>query len=398
MATLAPSDRPIYLDHHATTPLDPRVWDAMVPFWQEHFGNPGSAGHAYGWAAAAAIDQARTTLAATIGASPEEIVFTSGATEANNLAIKGMAEANLHRGRHIVTVVTEHNAILDPCRYLETLGFEVTYLPVDATGLISLADLNRACRPDTILVSVMAANNEIGVLQPLAAIGSLCRDRGIPFHTDAAQAIGKVPLNVEINNIDLMSLTAHKIHGPKGVGALYVRRRNPRITLAAQMHGGGQEGGRRSGTLCPPLIVGLAKAVELGVGEMTSANQRIGELRDRLWQQLAPEQSGLDILLNGHPVHRLPHTLNISVPGVDGADLVRGIQAHVALSSGSACTSHKGQPSHVLTALGRSPDLARASLRFGLGRFTTAAEIDQAAAITLQTIRQHQPTLAHSSV
>jgi cysteine desulfurase len=376
--------RPIYLDNHATTRIDDRVLAVMLPFFTEHFGNPASVTHAYGWAAEAAVTQARDTIAAAIHAIPEEIIFTSGATEANNLAIKGVAEAYLAQGRHIITVQTEHNAVLDPCRYLESLGFAVTYLPVQPDGCVDLAQLETAIRPDTILVSVMAANNEIGVLQPIADIGALCHRHHVLFHTDAAQAIGKIPLDVQTMQIDLMSLTAHKVYGPKGIGALYVRRRHPRVQLAPQLHGGGHERGLRSGTLYSPQIVGFAEAVRLGLAEMDAETQRVQELRDRLWQTL----SQLDgIYLNGHPTQRLPGNLNISVEGVDGQALLLGLQPFVAVSSGSACTSAKIEPSHVLQALGRSPELAYASIRFGIGRFNTQTEIDRVANGVLETIR-----------
>jgi cysteine desulfurase len=367
--------RPIYLDSHATTPLDERVLAAMLPYFTEHFGNPGS-GHAYGWAAAAAVDQARESLAQAIGASPSEMVFTSGATEANNLAIKGVAEAYLSAGKHIVTVATEHSAVLDPCRYLESLGFTITVLPVQSDGLLDLALLEAAIRPDTVLVSVMAANNEIGVLQPLAEIGQICRRRRVLFHTDAAQAIGKIPLDVEAMSIDLMSLTAHKVYGPKGIGALYVRRRDPRVQIAAQLHGGGQEGGRRSGTLAPPQIIGFAKAVELAVAELDTEAHRLRNLRERLWSALSTVPG---ISLNGHPTQRLPGNLNISVAGVDAAALMLALQPTLAISTGSACTSAHLAPSHVLLALGVPEPLAYTALRFGLGRGTTAAEADRAA-------------------
>ncbi|MEP0868744.1 IscS subfamily cysteine desulfurase [Trichocoleus desertorum AS-A10] len=376
--------RPIYLDCHATTPVDPRVLDAMLPYFTEYFGNPASVTHAYGWEAEAAIAKAREILATTINCGPEEIVFTSGATEANNLAIKGVAEAYISKGRHIITVSTEHNAVLDPCRYLESLGFEITYLPVQPDGLIDLAELERAFRPDTILVSVMAANNEIGVLQPLAEIGALCYQHQVLFHTDAAQAIAKIPLDVAAMQIDLMSLTAHKVYGPKGIGALYVRRRNPRVQVAAQLHGGGHERGMRSGTLYTPQIVGFAKAVELALAEQATETQRLAQLRDRLWQKLSTVGN---IYLNGHPTQRLPGNLNVSVAGVDGQALLLGLQSVVAISSGSACTSAEIKPSHVLTALGRSPELAYASIRFGIGRFNTEVEIDQVAEKAVATIQ-----------
>jgi cysteine desulfurase len=378
-----PPMSPIYLDGHATTALDPRVLTAMLPYFTQHFGNPASLGHAFGWEAEAAVQQARATLAIAIGAGPEEIIFTSGATEANNLAIKGVAEANLDRGRHMITVATEHSAVLDPCRYLRSLGFDLTVLPVQPDGLIDLAQLEQSLRPDTVLVSVMAANNEIGVVQSLAAIGALCHDRQVLFHTDAAQAIGKIPLNVQEMQIDLMSLTAHKVYGPKGIGALYVRRRDPRVRLAPQLHGGGQERGLRSGTLYPPQIVGFAKAVELAIVEMPAETQRLSHLRDRLWQTLSALGG---IHLNGHPTQRLAGNLNFSVAGVDGQALLLGLQPTIAVSAGSACTTAKAAPSHVLTALGRSSTLAYASVRFGLGRFNTAAELDRAAAWTVQTI------------
>ncbi len=375
--------KPIYLDCHSTTPVDERVVQAMLPYFTEHFGNAASNNHQYGWESEAAVKQAREAIAKAIKASPEEIIFTSGATESNNLAIKGVAEAYFQKGRHIITVQTEHNAVLDPCKYLETMGFKVTYLPVKTDGLIDLAELEAAFQADTILVSVMAANNEIGVLQPLAEIGAMCGSRGVLFHTDAAQAIGKIPLDVQNMNIHLMSLTAHKVYGPKGIGALYVRRRNPKVKLAPQLHGGGHERGLRSGTLNTPQIVGFAKAVELGIGEMKSESKRLIKLRDRLWDKL----STLDgVYLNGHPTERLPGNLNISVEGVDGAALLLGLQPVVAVSSGSACTSAKIAPSHVLKALGHSETLAYASVRFGIGRFNTLEEIDRVAEAAIATI------------
>lgn len=376
--------RPIYLDCHATTPVDKRVVEAMLPYFTERFGNPGSINHAYGWEAEAAVKQARETIATSIGSGAEEIIFTSGATEANNLAIKGVAETYYTKGRHIITVKTEHRAVLDPCLYLQKLGFEITFLPVEKDGLLKLENLEAAIRPDTILVSVMAANNEIGLLQPLAEIGEICRKNEVLFHSDAAQALTKIPLDVEEMKIDLMSLTAHKVYGPKGIGALYVRRRDPRVKLAPQIHGGGQEKELRSGTLYPPQIVGFAKAVELGLAERVAEEERIGKLRDRLWQQLQQLEG---IHLNGQSDRRLVGNLNISVEGVDGSALLLGLQSVAAVSSGSACTSTKTTPSHVLKALGRSDSLAYASLRFGIGRFNTEAEIDRVADATLKTIR-----------
>ncbi|MEA5496986.1 MAG: IscS subfamily cysteine desulfurase [Limnoraphis robusta] len=378
------SQRPIYLDNNATTPVDQRVLEAMIPYFTEHFGNPASVNHLYGWEAEAAVKQAREILANAINATPEEIIFTSGATESDNLAIKGIAETYFSKGRHLITVVSEHNAVLDPLHYLEKLGFELTLLPVQTDGLIDLNLVEKAFRPDTILLSMMAANNEIGVLQPLAEIGAMCRDRNVFFHTDAAQALGKIPLDVEEMKIDLMSLTAHKIYGPKGIGALYVRRRNPRVKLAPQLHGGGHERGMRSGTLYTPQIVGFAKAVELALTEITSETQRLIKLRQQLWEKLATLG---DIYLNGHPSQRLPGNLNVSVAGVDGQALLLGLQPVMAVSSGSACTSAKIEPSHVLAALGRSDALAYASIRFGIGRFNTPEDIDQVAEHTISTIQ-----------
>ncbi len=376
------ADFPIYLDCHATTPVDPRVVEAMLPFFTEYFGNPSSL-HSYGWSAEAAVKKSRETIAQSINAQPEEIVFTSGATEANNLAIKGVAEAYFSYGKHIITVQTEHSAVLDPCRYLESLGFEVTYLPVETDGLVALSTLEKALRPDTVLVSVMAANNEIGVLQPLQDIGALCQEHDILFHTDAAQAIGKVPLDVQSMNIHLMSMTAHKVYGPKGIGALYVRRRQPRVNLVAQLHGGGHERGLRSGTLYPPQIVGFAKAVELATEEMTAERDRLVGLRSQLLNHLNQLS---DIYLNGHPSQRLPGNLNVSFGGVDGQSLLLGLQPTVALSSGSACSSASTAPSHVLKALGHSDLLAYASLRFGLGRFTTPQDIQQVGQAVVETV------------
>ena len=375
--------RPIYLDYQATTPMDERVLAAMMPYFTDYFGNSSSQ-HLYGWEADSAIKQARSAIADSINSTAEEIIFTSGATEANNLAIKGVAEAYFSQGKHLITVETEHRAVLDPCRYLESLGFEVTYLGVDAEGLINLEQLKDAIRPDTILVSVMAANNEIGVLQPLTAIGEICHRHQVLFHTDAAQAIAKIPLDVEKMQIDLMSFTAHKLYGPKGIGALYVRKKNPKVAIAPQMQGGGQEQGLRAGTLYTPQIVGFAKAISLGLAEMESEGQRQKALRDKLWNAI----STLDgIYLNGHVRDRLPGNLNISIEGVKGTSLLLALQPAIALSSGSACSASSANPSHVLTALGRSKNLAQASLRLGLGRFTTSEEIDQAAEQIIKTIK-----------
>ncbi|MBW4451048.1 MAG: IscS subfamily cysteine desulfurase [Spirirestis rafaelensis WJT71-NPBG6] len=376
--------RPIYLDCHATTAVDERVLATMLPYFTQNFGNPSSISHIYGWEAEAAVKQTRSILADAINATPEEIVFTSGATEANNLAIKGVAEAYFQKGQHIITVATEHSAVLDPCNYLKTLGFKITILPVEKDGIINLNELEKALRPDTILVSVMAANNEIGVLQPLAEIGKLCRSQEIVFHTDAAQAIGKIPLDVQAMKIDLMSLTAHKVYGPKGIGALYVRRRNPRVQIAPQQHGGGHERGMRSGTLYTPQIVGFGKAVEIALEEQDTESDRLRQLTLLLWKQLSQLPG---IHLNGHPTQRLAGNLNISVEKVDGSALLLGLQPVMAVSSGSACSSATTAPSHVLTALGHSEQLAYASVRFGIGRFNTQDEIDSVAEHFISTVQ-----------
>ncbi len=381
--------RPIYLDCHATTPVDERVLEAMLPYFRESFGNAASIGHFYGWEAEAAVKLSREAIANTINATPEEIIFTSGATEANNLALKGVAEAYHKKGRHMVTIQTEHSAVLDPCAYLQSLGFEITYLPVTSDGLIDLQQLAAAIRDDTILVSVMAANNEIGVLQPIAEIGQTCHDRQVLFHSDAAQAIGKIPIDVNEMQIDLMSLTAHKIYGAKGIGALYVRRR-PRANLAPQLHGGGHERGMRSGTLYTPQIVGFAKALEIAIASQTEEQQKALALREHLWQRL----SELDrIILNGHPTQRLAGNLNVSFTGINGAALMLALQPVVAVSSGSACTSAKTAPSHVLTCLGHSKELAYASIRFGIGRFNTFDEIEIVANHVIASVRSLQKEL-----
>ncbi len=359
-----------------------------MPFFTTHFGNPGSGGHVYGWTAEAGVKQARESLARAIGATPEEIIFTSGATEANNLAIKGVAEAYFSQGKHLITVATEHNAVLGPCRYLETLGFDVTILPVQSDGLLDLTTLATAIRSDTILVSVMVANNEIGTIQPIAEIGQLCHDRGVLFHTDAAQAIGKIPLDVQAMNIDLMSLTAHKVYGPKGIGALYVRRRNPRVKLSAQLHGGGQERNLRSGTLNPPLIVGFSKAVELALATQEPETTRLATLRDRLLITLQTEL-GLDrLVIHGSLTDRLPGNLNLSIRGINNTELMLALRDSIDLSSGSACTSGNTKPSHVLKALVVTDELAFGALRFGLGRGTTEPEIDRAARAIVQAVRR----------
>jgi cysteine desulfurase len=360
------------MDAHSTTPVDPRVLEAMLPYFTEHFGNASSRTHEFGWRAADAVLEARQHVGRLIGASAKDIVFTSGATESNNLAVLGVARASRSRGRHIVTVATEHVAVLDPCHQLETEGFEVTRLPVQPDGLLDVERFIAALRPDTILVSVMAANNEIGVLQPLASIGRATRERGIVFHTDAAQAAGKIPLDVEHLHADLVSLTAHKMYGPKGIGALYVRRRTE---LRPIVFGGGHELGLRSGTLNVAGIVGLGAAAALCLTEMVAEQQRLGALRDRLNRGLHDRLDG--VLVNGSTTHRLAHNLNLTFVGVDGDALLAGLK-DVAVSSGAACASATTfrKPSHVLQAIGRSDELARASIRFGLSRFNTEAEVD----------------------
>ncbi len=360
---------PIYLDHQASTPCDPKVVAAMAPHWNEEFANPSSRSHLPGLAAAGQVEQAREVMAASFGVPPESMVFTSGATEANNLAIKGLCEARMARGRHLITVATEHRAVLDPCRYLEKMGFGLTVLPVEADGLLDPARLEAALQPDTVLVSVMAANNEIGVLQPLAAIGALCRSHGAAFHCDAAQLVGHQQLKPLQLGIDLLSCSGHKFYGPKGCGALVVA---DGIELAAQLHGGGQEGGRRSGSLSTPLVVGLAAALQFALIDASEREQRLGLLRDQLWcglQQLGGMQ------LNGALQPRLAHNLNITVAGVNGTRLHSNLKKRLAVSGGSACSSATGEPSHVLLALGRSRLEAAASVRFGLGRSTTEAQI-----------------------
>jgi cysteine desulfurase len=364
---------PIYLDYHATTPVDPRVVEAMLPFFTKNFGNPASRNHSFGWEAEEAVETARKQVADLIGANVKEIIFTSGATEANNLAIKGAAEMYREKGNHIITCVTEHKAVIDTCKKLEKQGARVTYLPVQKDGRISLDELKAAITDKTILITIMAANNEIGVLQPIAEIGAIAKEKGILFHTDAVQAVGKIPFDVNQNKVDLVSLSGHKFYGPKGVGALYVRRRNPRVLLSEQISGGGHERGMRSGTLNVPGIVGLGAAAALAKAEMATDAARLSALRDRLNKKL---HDNLDeIYINGSTEHRLPHNLNISFAYVEGESLLMGIN-DVAVSSGSACTSASLEPSYVLKALGAGDDLAHSSIRFGLGRWTTDEEVD----------------------
>ncbi|MEN9471979.1 MAG: hypothetical protein RLZZ495_68 [Pseudomonadota bacterium] len=364
---------PIYMDYSATSPCDQRVVDAMVPWLRGHFGNPASRSHAWGWEAEKAVENARTQVADLIGADPREIVWTSGATESNNLAIKGAAHFYQSRGKHIITVKTEHKAVLDTCRELERQGFEVTYLDVQEDGLVNLEAFQAAIRPDTILASVMFVNNEIGVIQDVAALGAICRSKNIIFHVDAAQATGRVPFDLSKLPIDLMSLTAHKIYGPKGIGALFVRRK-PRVRLEAQMHGGGHERGMRSGTLPTHQIVGMGEAYRIAKEEMEVENTRIRALHERMWMGL---QGIEQVFLNGHATQRVPHNLNMSFNYVEGESLMMGIKG-LAVSSGSACTSASLEPSYVLRALGRSDELAHSSLRMTIGRWTTEAEIDYA--------------------
>jgi cysteine desulfurase len=379
---------PIYMDYGATTPCDPRVVDAMIPWLREHFGNPASRSHAWGWEAEEAVEAARGHVAALIGADPREIVWTSGATESNNLALKGAAHFYKDKGKHLITVKTEHKAVLDTMRELERQGFEVTYMDVQADGLLDLDALKAAMRPDTILVSVMFVNNEIGVIQDIPAIGALCRERGILLHVDAAQATGRLPIDLKSLPVDLMSLTSHKTYGPKGIGALYVRRK-PRVRIEAQMHGGGHERGMRSGTLPTHQIVGMGEAYRLARLEMAADNERIHALQQRLLQGLKDLEQ---VFINGSLERRIPHNLNMSFNYVEGESLIMGIKG-LAVSSGSACTSASLEPSYVLRALGRSDELAHSSLRMTIGRYTTEAEIDYA----VKTIRENVARLRELS-
>jgi cysteine desulfurase len=367
---------PIYLDYSATTPVDPRVADKMIPYLVEHFGNPASRSHAFGWEAEKAVEEARAEVAALVGADPKEIIWTSGATESDNLAIKGVAQFYKGKGKHLITLKTEHKAVLDPCREMERHGFEVTYLDVQEDGLVDLNALQAAMRPDTILVSIMMVNNEIGVVQPIEQIGELCRSRGVVFHVDAAQATGKVDIDLCRLKVDLMSFSAHKTYGPKGIGALYVRRK-PRVRLEAQMHGGGHERGLRSGTLATHQIVGMGEAFRIAREEMASENERVRGLRDKLLRGLQDIDA---TYVNGDLEQRVPHNLNISFAYVEGESLIMAIK-DIAVSSGSACTSASLEPSYVLRALGRNDELAHSSIRFTIGRFTTEEEIDYAVAL-----------------
>jgi cysteine desulfurase len=376
---------PVYMDNHATTPMDPRVLEEMLPFFMEKFGNAASRNHSFGWAGEEGVETARERVAKLIGATPKEIIFTSGATESDNLAIKGVAEMYREKGNHIITAVTEHKAVLDTCKRLEKYGYRVTYMAVQKDGLIDLEELKRVMDEKTILVTLMAANNEIGVVQPLAEIGKLCRERGVIFHTDATQAVGKIPIDVNKMNIDLMSISAHKMYGPKGVGALYVRRKNPRVQISAIIDGGGHERGMRSGTLNVPGIVGLGKACAIASEEMAKEACTLAGLRNRLRDRIMGRLD--ETYINGSWEHRLPGNLNISFAYVEGESLLMGIN-DIAVSSGSACTSATLEPSYVLKALGTGDDLAHSSIRFGIGRFNTEAEVDYVADRVIETVER----------
>jgi cysteine desulfurase len=382
---------PIYLDHNATTPCDPRVVEAMIPYFTQNFGNAASRNHPFGWQAEEAVDYAREQVAKLIGADPKEIIFTSGATEADNLAIKGVFEMYAQKGNHIITCNIEHKAVLDTCKHLEKEGAEVTYLQVNPDGLVTPEQVEAAIKPNTILIALMYGNNEIGTVMPIREIGAIARKHGVLLFTDATQAVGKIPVDVKKDNIDLLAMTAHKMYGPKGVGALYVRRKNPRVKVTAQMDGGGHERGMRSGTLNVPGIVGFGKACELCLNEMQQDAERLGKLRDKLENALL----GLEeAYVNGNKEHRLPHVSNISFKYVEGEGLMMGFNKDIALSSGSACTSASLEPSYVLKALGLGDDLAHSSLRFGLGRYTTEEQIDytiEAVSKTVNKLREMSP-------
>ncbi len=376
---------PIYMDNNSTTRVDPRVVEAMLPYFTEHYGNAASRNHPFGWEAEAAVEEARNQIARLINASGKEIIFTSGATESNNLAIKGVAQMYKKKGNHIITAATEHKAVLDPCKRLERDGFQITVLDVDVNGQVTADQVRNAMTDKTILVSIMAANNEIGSLQPTKAIGKLCKEKGVLFHTDAVQAVGKIPVDVEAMGIDLLSLTAHKIYGPKGIGALYVRKKDPRVRLEAQMDGGGHERGMRSGTLPVPSIVGLGMACDIARREMADEGKRTYKLRERLRKGIMEQLP--ESYLNGHPEERLPGNANISFAYVEGEGLMMGIK-DVAVSSGSACTSASLEPSYVLKSLGVGDELAHSSIRFGLGRFTTEEEVDYVVDLVVREVNR----------
>ena len=382
---------PIYLDHNATTPCDPRVVDAMLPYFTDHFGNSASRNHPFGWQAEEAVDYAREQVAKLIGADPKEIIFTSGATEGDNLAIKGVFDMYSSKGNHIITATTEHKAVLDTCKHIEKAGGEVTYLEVNAEGLINLEELEAAIKPSTILVAIMYANNEIGTIQPVKEISKIAKKRGVLFFTDGTQAVGKIPVDVSKDGIDLMAFSAHKMYGPKGIGALYVRRKNPRVKVTAQMDGGGHERGMRSGTLNVAGIVGFGKACEIAMQELQTETERVSKLRDKLENALLSLE---EAYVNGSREHRLPHVSNISFKYVEGEGLMMGFNKDIAVSSGSACTSASLEPSYVLKALGLGDDLAHSSLRFGLGRFTTEEQIDytiEQVSKTVNKLREMSP-------
>jgi cysteine desulfurase len=376
---------PIFMDNHSTTPMDPRVLDAMLPYFVEKFGNAASRNHQFGWEAEEAVEQARKQIAKLIHCDAKEIVFTSGATESDNLALKGAVEMYKEKGDHIITCATEHRAVLDTCKSLEKRGIKVTYLPVGKDGRVNPDEVRKAITDKTILISIMLANNEIGTIHPIAEIGKIAKEKGILFHCDATQGVGKIPVDVEVLKVDLMSFTAHKIYGPKGVGALYVRKKGPRVRLAPQIDGGGHERGMRSGTLPVPLVVGFGKACELCEQEMPAESKRIAAMRDRLQAQIMEDLD--ECYLNGHPTERLPHNLNISFAYVEGEALLMGVK-EIALSSGSACTSATLEPSYVLRALGVGSDLAHSSIRFGLGRFTTDEEVDYTAKRMVEAVKR----------
>lgn len=377
--------QPVYMDYHATSPVDPAVLEAMLPYFTQTFGNAASRNHQFGWSAEEAVERARLQIANMLGAHPKEIVFTSGATESNNLALRGVAEMYRSKGNHIITTTVEHKAIIDTAKYLETQGFDITFLPVDEFGMVRIEDLKTAITDKTILISIMAANNEIGTINPMAEIGAIAKERGIIFHSDAVQAIGRIPFTVDEWNVDMISLTAHKIYGPKGIGALYVRRKNPRVRLSPIVFGGGHERGMRSGTLNVPGIVGFGKAAELVTQLLPEEMARISKLRERLHQGLVSQLD--ETKLNGHPTKRLPNNLNISFAYVEGEALMMAIP-EIAVSSGSACTSASLEPSYVLKAIGVGEDLAHSSIRFGLGRFTTEADIDFAIEKTVAAVKR----------
>lgn len=376
--------RPLYLDMQATSPVDPRVLDAMLPYYMYRYGNPHSRTHLYGWESDDAVEKAREQIAALIGATPKEIIFTSGATESNNISVKGVMHFYRDKKKHVITTQTEHKCVLDSCRHLQQEGFDVTYLPVKKDGLVDLDELRAGIRPDTGLVSVMAVNNEIGVIQPMREIGEICKERKVFFHTDAAQAVGKIPVNVDEMKVDLMSLSGHKLYGPKGIGALYIRRR-PRVRVEPQMNGGGQERGLRSGTVATPLAVGMGAACELAMKEMPFDQTHISTLQDRLLKGIEGKLDG--VVINGSTEHRYAGNLNLSFAYVEGESLLMGLK-EVAVSSGSACTSASLEPSYVLRALGVEEDMAHTSIRFGIGRFTTAEEIDRAVSLTVDQVKK----------